>query len=294
MDTDHENPSFGPLEGLIGTWKGVKGWSVIAVPARGSTSDGAAEFDLIVQNYTEILTFKAVDAPVENKGGSFDQIIGAIEYEQRIHDFDTKALIHVENGMLMYLDVVTAKQYSEHKPPFSIARSGTIPHGNSVLVLGDADIETVTPTIFDINTHPKVDPEFLPENFLAQYVAEQDRLTVTDIVTNKSSMIFNVVNPNENLRRDNHGLAFLSTLHIGLDSDNQGQLGNIPFLAKHAKATRFTCDFWLEKIRLPMSKQTFDQLQYSQTVDIAFNKDFSDATKLIKWPHVTVNTLTKQ
>ena len=64
---------------------------MISVPAPGSTPEGSADFKLIVQNYTETLTFKAVDDPVRNRGGALEQNIGAIEYEQRIHDFDTKA-----------------------------------------------------------------------------------------------------------------------------------------------------------------------------------------------------------
>ena len=292
MSTVQKTPSFGPLKGLIGTWKGVKGWSVIAVPAPAITSEAA--YKLIVQNYTETLTFTAVKAPVDNKGAELTQNIGAVVYEQCIHDFDSGELIHVENGMFMYLDVIEGQASGEHNPPFSIARSGTIPHGNSVLILGDADEEAKLPDIADITTHPRVDPKDLPKNFLDQYVSEQNRLTIHDIVTDKESMIFNVVNPNENLQRDNNGLEILKTTHIKLDSENQGDVSNIPFLVKHANATRFTCDFWLEKIKLPMSGQTFEQLQYSQTVDIEFHKKFNDEMGLIKWPHVTVNTLTKQ
>ncbi|MFT5779924.1 MAG: hypothetical protein ACI837_002884, partial [Crocinitomicaceae bacterium] len=137
---------FGELEGLIGTWKGVKGWSLISVPARGATEDDPT-FELIIQNYTEILTFKAVNTPVENDGGEHTQIIGAIEYEQRMHDFETKELIHVENGMFLYMNDIESESGELIKPPYRIARSGTVPHGNSFLVLGSVAEKDSGPTI---------------------------------------------------------------------------------------------------------------------------------------------------
>ena len=292
MAAPKKTPSFGALEGLIGTWKGVKGWNVIAVPAH----DGTINFKLIVQNYTEILTFTAVDAPVENKGGALNQNIGALQYEQRIHDFDTSELIHVENGMLLYLSDITTESGSQApKPQFSIARSATVPHGDSALILGESCVTDGAPIIPDISSLPStLDLEGAPDKFLAQYKNEQLRLTVDDIVTKQKSKIFNAYNPNENLQRDNNGLEILNTTHITLDSKNGGGINNIPFIVKHANATRFQCDFWLQTIKLPMSGQTFEQLQYSQTVELEFHKRFNGEPGLIRWPHVTVNTLTKQ
>lgn len=286
-------PSFGELEGLIGTWKGVKGWSLISVPARGATK-GSSSFKLIVQNYTEILTFKAVDTLVENKGGALNQNIGAIEYEQRIHDFDTKELIHIENGMFMYMNDIVLDSGTVIKPDYRIARSATIPHGNSILLLGEVEKKEDGLTIKEISSLPSPeDREGAPSGFFAQYASEQKRLTVKDIVTTKPSKIFNVFNPNDNLIRDNKGLEIIDTTHITLDSDNEGIVGNIPFLQKHATATKVVSDFWLETVKLPMSGENFKQLQYSQNTVIEFHQKFNDKQGLIKWPHITVNTLTK-
>ena len=286
-------PSFGDLEGLIGTWKGVKGWSLISVPNhRGG--EGSPGFELIVQNYTEILTFKAVDAPVENEGGGDKQFVGAIEYEQVIHDFDTKELIHVENGMFMYLDEIVTESGESKDAPYSIARNGTIPHGNSILVLGLIDKKEGAPSIKEISSMPsEVDQNGAPLGFFDQFQSEQDRLTVPDIVINEESKIFNVFDPNDNLIRDNKGLEFMDTVHIALDSENEGTVGNIPFLQKHAKATNVYSDFWLSTVKLPMSDETYQQLQYSQKVGISFHQKFNGKQGLISWPHVTINTLTK-
>lgn len=293
MTTLAAKPSFGELEGLIGTWKGVKGWSLISVPNhRGG--EGAPGFELIVQNYTEILTFKAVDTPVENEGGEFTQNIGAIEYEQVIHDFDTKELIHIENGMFMYLNDIVSDSGETIDAPFSIARSGTIPHGNSILVLGLIDKMENGPEFKEISSMPSaVDQDGAPIGFFAQFQSEQDRLTVTDIVIKEESKIFNVFNPNDNLVRDNKGLEFIETVRMTLDSDNEGNVSNIPFLQKHAKATNVFSDFWLSTVKLPMSGKTYQQLQYSQNVGIEFHQKFNGKQGLISWPHITVNTLTK-
>ncbi|NQZ07287.1 MAG: hypothetical protein HRT35_09005 [Algicola sp.] len=291
---------------MIGTWVGVKGWSVIAVPAPPSTTG----FKLLVHNYTETLTFTAVDVPVENKGGAQTQFIRAVKYEQVIHAFnpvqplpedpdqepelETSELIHVENGMLMLLDDIRPESGSD-KPEFNIARSATIPHGDTALILGKDVVTFTRPSIPDICTTPsKSDQVGMPPDFLAQYQQEQKKQTIYDIVAKEDSLIFNVFNPNQNLQRDNNGLDVIKTTHIALDSDNEGGVINIPFIVKHANATRFTADFWLQTIKLPMSGDNFEQLQYSQTVDIEFHKKFNGEPGLITWPHVTINTLTKQ
>jgi len=80
---------------------------------------------------------------------------------------------------------------------------------------------------------------------------------------------------------------------MSLDSKNEGTVGNIPFLQKHAKATDVFSDFWLSTVKLPMSEKPYQQLQYSQNVGISFHEKFNGKQGLINWPHITINTLTK-
>jgi len=150
------------------------------------------------------------------------------------------------------------------------------------------------PEIEKISSLPSSDDQKgAPEGFFSQYQSEQDRLTVRDIVMDKDSKIFDVFNPNDNLIRDNNGLDISKTIHMSLSSENKGNVSNIPFLQKYATATKAISDFWLETVKLPMSSENFQQLQYSQTVDIEFHQKFNDKQGLIKWPHITINTLTK-
>ena len=74
---------------------------------------------------------------------------------------------------------------------------------------------------------------------------------------------------------------------------------NIPFIVKHADTPRMQSIFWLEKVRNKKTGQEFDQLQYTQIIDIIFHHQFAkdgkpDPDKLILWPHITINTLVKQ
>ena len=108
--------------------------------------------------------------------------------------------------------------------------------------------------IGDVSTLPNVTP--LPEVWMLPFQTHQDAFKTYDIVMKQESKIFNVINPNENLRRDNNGLIILSSTHIHLDSQKSGGVNNILVLVKYANATRVQCDLWLQKCKLPSSRET--------------------------------------
>jgi hypothetical protein len=84
----------------------------------------------------------------------------------------------------------------------------------------------------------------------------------------------------------------VKTTTFSLDSNNQGHVTNIPFIAERAKTSRVNCDLWLETVK-NSDGSTTQQLQYSQVVNIDFSKKGGGVGGLITWPHVSVNTLTK-
>ena len=286
---------FGLLKDLIGEWEGSRGWSIIAVP-KGNAQDGSLPFKLLVNNYFETLEFVSVDEPIPNKGGLFDQCIATIKYTQNIHDFDSKKLIHIENGMFMHLDNIykTTETPETYTPQFSYARSATIPHGNSLLALGSASQQSGSPHIPDVSSHPfwEHSQEEL-KNFIPPYTEEQDKLTIFDIVTKMDSKIFNVHNPSENLQRDNNGLDIIETTEFFLDTNNQGGIGNIPFITSFANTLSCYSYFWLEKIKLPMSGEYFNQLQYLQVINLELPHSCQGDKKII-FPHITINTMRKK
>jgi len=100
-----------------------------------------------------------VDESIRNRGGTNEQFIGAIRYDIEIKRVSDNGLIHVENGMYLwmkptYLHPASADSIEEDVgqpemavgdgsrgpvfvPSQTICRSGTIPHGNSMLLIGN-------------------------------------------------------------------------------------------------------------------------------------------------------------
>src|ERR1700734_3189865 len=74
---------LGPLAGLEGTWKGNSGWNLIAVP---SQTAGKPSFTLLIQQYSETITFTPITAPVPNRGGTVQQFITGLLYQLTIND----------------------------------------------------------------------------------------------------------------------------------------------------------------------------------------------------------------
>jgi hypothetical protein len=54
----------------------------------------------------------------------------------------------------------------------------------------------------------------------------------------------------------------------------------------NAKCVEMTATFWIEQVKDPTGHPATLQLEYSQLVQLDFND--------LRWPHVTVATLTKQ
>lgn len=272
----------GNLEALLGTWEGVRGWNLIAVPQHKSR--GTQNYRLIINQYREKLTFKKIDDPVENKGGFANQVVGAVHYTQEINDLKTDELIHVETGMWLYLEQMNfhPQARKKYKAPFTIARSGTIPHGNSVLVVGDSSVIQGAPNVPDISSLPqKRELKGAPKNYLEAYDIEQENFDVG---------FFNVFNPNANIKRDIQGLDIIETIHFSLNSKNGGGFHNVDFIQQHVRPSRFVCDLWLERVQ-SSSGSIFEQLQYSQIVDLQIAPRFDGVSKLIAFPHIDVNTL---
>lgn len=286
---------LGPLKGLQGSWvSGVpanapaNGWNVIAVPGPTST-DG---FTLEVIPYTESLTFKPVvvagnRGPFINGVQEQQQIFGLM-YEQVITSVCTTELctkmgfasgkqIHAETGIFLYLSTLS--------PNFSIARLSTIPHGNSLLALGNSSNQLPNNNAFFGNA--SIAPTVIgggPFNGSFGYTDEQYTLE-------QFPKVFEQSDPNLFLQSTlgTNKLLSLTTLTLSTNTYDGGIL-NIPFLKSNVNATKLDCNFWIESIEGP-NGTSFDQLQYSQTINLVFPP--TGSTQLINWPHVTVNSLTR-
>eukprot|EP01094_Clydonella_sp_ATCC50884_P006868 TRINITY_DN16055_c0_g1_i1.p1 TRINITY_DN16055_c0_g1~~TRINITY_DN16055_c0_g1_i1.p1 ORF type:complete len:310 (-),score=111.67 TRINITY_DN16055_c0_g1_i1:56-985(-) len=274
------------FEALQGTWVGSKGFNIVALPSNGSTPNDEGEFMLIVQPYTETLTFANAGAPALNRGGNVDQYVKALTYEQRVSERDTNALLHMEEGMFLNVEEMRDSTGAPLPPPeFSVARSGTIPHGDSIMLLGAPPTAVPGPPAF-----PSVSS--LPTQKGPDAPADYNNLYMNSTVPG-----INVAHPSETLvqqlkemQRD--GVVVEESMSLAMSSANGGGILNIPFIEQRADATVMEAYFFLEKMR-DTSGHVFDQLQYIQMINLEFHRSFG-GNQLIGWPHVTINTLVKQ
>ncbi len=184
--------NYGILEQLIGTWINVNpancvtkwGLHTTCMPSPGTNTETIfGVFRFLCDDYKEELTFTPVQGGVRNRGGTNEQFVGAIQYNQRIQRVSDGVGIHAEDGMYLWLNdlfnhpadeasVLMDNGYPEiavgagaagpnYVPPYSIARSGSIPHGASILLNGnfkEFDGKPAFPTGTDSWQQPFVTP----------------------------------------------------------------------------------------------------------------------------------------
>jgi len=293
---------LGPLRNLPGTWVG-RGWNLIAVPIAGNgprnrvgcpppslpspfyeTGDG--DFCVEIAPYVETITFTPIGAEVPNRGVTSEgkpnnTFVVGLHYQQVVSNAETFEPMHIENGMWLLIDKATGQ----------VARLSSIPHGNSLLAIGNSrelneftQVPTTAglPTLSNFNSEP-----IETKLYTAPY---EDAENVPP---------FTPDNPNEILQRvidqQNKVGQVGQTQVLIVSTAPEGGIVNIPFIEKHADASAFQSIFWVEDVK-DQNENHFLQLQYSQTTDLAFKRDFTsnDPNKLIVWPHVDVATLVKQ
>jgi len=295
--------SLGPLEHLVGTWtnQNISGlnmgdtsspysYNVMPLPQTDPSSpDG---FILKNFSYYEELTFSAIHGNAPNRGGTGTQVANTIFYEQRVYFAEGPAkdqLVHAENGSLLFLSDKTQQlgPYGNGQnpglgnltvagsvaptQPHDIVKQVSVPHGNSILAVGDYQSGTGSPVI------PAV-PSIIP--------AGVNPAPYNTVGVGNPSVAF-TANPNLPL---NNALAAPSVSvnnFIQLNVANRGNpVTNIGFEQQHARVTNYSASYWLEAFS---AGGDFTQLQYSQTIwmDIPINQ------QIISFPHVTTNTLTK-
>jgi hypothetical protein len=288
LDQEDVTPALGPLARLVGTWTGKHGWNLIAVPEAPEQPGGKENFTLLVRPYYETINFTALGALVPDRGASETLFISGLEYSLRVSDLLTNQPIHLENGMWLYMN----DPQSPQSP--TIARHATVPHGNSVLALGNSQQADGPPTIPELDAFPVGNPNEPPmDGYTDPYIfpLPPDVQAIKPPFSNKD--------PNAVLRevlqgQTAQGQTVLSTLTLDVSTQtDSGGIVNIPFIRQNANATSFNATFWLETIQDAKTGLQFDQLQYSQQTNLEFIKR-GDGKGLIVWPHVNVNTLVKQ
>ncbi|NEO54433.1 MAG: hypothetical protein F6K54_15890 [Okeania sp. SIO3B5] len=238
-----------------------------------SASPPREDFCIEIMPYVETLTFTPIGAPVPNRGFPIDTFVVGLHYQQVVSDAKTFQPLHIENGMWLLLD----------KEQNIVSRLSSIPHGDSLLAIGktsDIDGNFKIPSTKGL---PILDKPVLGLGYADPYFTAEG---VPPFVPS---------NPNQMLQDVIDKQKLVNTVILDVSTENEGGISNIPFIKKNADATSFKSTFWIEEVE-DKAGNNFLQLQYSQTTDLDFIKDFTskDPDKLIVWPHVDVATLVKQ
>ena len=365
-----KTPQFGILSKLHGTWVnwkgGPKGLHTTPMPSPGTSSETIfGVFHFKSQEYREQLKFTQVNAPVRNRAGSNEQFTGAVKYETAIVD-NNNDLQHFENGMYLWLGDNTmpwspkspyqnpptmfkhpsdAKSVKEDGadpvlgpgelgpqfvPPYSISRSGVIPHGTTIHLTGNVtSVEKVCPDEQDSIIAELWDPNSLSvSKTMGIKVAEdltpgsREKPEWTEHSREEQEpdkdpgdrgvnsgrayflKIFNydqfgakfpyTVQPNLKLIDANKHLTIkrydLITLDSRHDTGTQGATVNNAMIERYCRVTRMRFRMWLEEIE--EDGKIIEQLQYEQIVDFEFMFGSSGGTT--QWPHIQVNTLRRE
>ncbi len=295
---------LGALQLLPGLWKNRptlpgRGWNMIALPFASKVIKPPINYRLLVNQYNEELRFSVVDKAVPNRGikrrGSgfvnSDQFLAAMDYEQTIiqlaaADFPVSGdagpaelPIHHEPGLFLHMaNEVTRK--------LDYARLGTIPHGNSLLALGRSRIIEGKPRIPRENGLPIGVNQDLESPYLAPYKHFHEH---------PFQGLFDPINPNALLREANKDVEIVRTTELKFDTTfESGGIVNIPFIVRQADATEMNSRFWIQELKeKDAAGNPKLRLQYTQTVFLDFFPRTDGEPGLIRWPHVSINTLEK-
>ena len=120
--------NLGFLAELAGTWEG-QGFNLIARPDK----EGGSPLFLELNQTFEALSFIPISSSIPNRGDLVNDVeLFGLTYLQKVVDTVTKGALHIEPGIWIHIPSqdVGATQ--------SVARMGTIPHGNALLAQGTA------------------------------------------------------------------------------------------------------------------------------------------------------------
>lgn len=292
-----------PLDALVGTWSGP-GFNAIWRPH----FPAAPQDRFLELNATaETLTFSAINGAIPNRGLLQPDInMFGVTYHQQISDTEQPPNgLHNEPGIW-----AVVPQTTDPLEGPTVVRMASIPHGTTILAQGTVLTVQGPPIIHDndiipfgLNGGHPVKSDFATAEGI---FPELNLSTATQFRSMSPSVTQQMVeNPNSVLQAvlGAHHISSTTALIVATD-DNPvpgGGTSNTAFLQggaagasqANAIASVVTAIFWIETIAgnghgngHGNGNDGHLQLQYTQTVMLDFNG--------LRWPHVTVATLTKQ
>ncbi|MDA8746603.1 heme-binding protein [Litoreibacter sp.] len=319
---------LGPLQSLPGVWHSrARGWNMIALPVAPSLTDGsaAAPFRVLMNQYSETLKFTTVDTKVPNRGirveddGTINdatQFVVTLDYEQKIaqdlaEDFPKTKLaggpgtdIHHEPGL--WLNMTNEKTNN-----IDIARLASVPHGNSILAMGQSDhykggakeIPPLNGAIPAVSGLPigRLPLERETDSYLAPYQHYIDNPFMGNAGSVPGFPGFSPADMNAILRfAHGSGDDVEWTTQLSVDSTiERGGVSNIPFVEKQADAASMSSTYWIQQMKDDdmsgcRKGQPRFRLLYTQVVMLDFFAPRRDGLPgRAQWPHISINSLEK-
>lgn len=316
---------LGPLSLLPGLWMNNtedpksrtigRGWNLIALPFM---EDGQfRNYRVLMNQYNEELRFTFVDDMVPNRGvqratgGSVntDQFVVTLDYQQTIRqiaavDSSGSALaggpqlpIHHEPGLFLHMlnetiDGSTGKMVN-------VARLATVPHGNSATVIGTSETYDGPPKNIDaasgfpegaIPDGEDIDAAVDGATGETDYLRPYNRFTVSPFLG-----IFSVKTPFDTLKAALGAFDVKRTTELRMDTEtDMAGITNIPFIERQADANLIRSTFYIMELNeTDAAGKPKLALAYTQFIFLDFFPRRSDPTKLIRWPHISINVMEK-
>jgi len=278
-------------------WQG-HGWNLLWRPHKPAGPDPDHFLQLMFTN--ETLSFIDISGSgIANRGFKQGDIkLGGAAYTQEIKDKFDNSDQHFEPGVWVHVPATT-----NPSEPESVARMGSIPHGTTINLQGEAKpadaarmnslipVSSIVPFAIGSVDDGQTGLVHFDEEKLTFVGASRTPLNRVAGLTQEQ-----LTNPNIFLLEANAGLTFQSVTEIKIASspklaagpDVGGGVDNIAFLQgktapdANADTPTVTVTYWLQQATDRAGKK-ITQLQYTQRVLLNF------AT--LSWPHVTVGTL---
>ncbi|WP_158837507.1 peroxidase, FMP-type [Polaribacter sp. L3A8] len=338
---------YGVLKQLEGTWvnhnpdNNTTGWGLhtTCMPSPGTNSETTpGKYHFLCEDYTEELTFTLVKGSVRNRGGANEQFAGAVEYKTAINDLNGNPL-HAENGMYLWLSDVYNHPASVESvktdigqpelkpgdgangpnfvPSYSVSRSGTIPHGSTILLfgkdeekegkpvfpsgtntwepgflaisqsMGGADIPPDAPINLDKPAPAWVHDTSIPIKQPSSNKAYTQRILAHNLYPYSVRPDLRLRDALNSQEVKKHVLIEMNTTETG---GPQGGVLNNPFVSRFAPVQEMKMRMWIETI--VENGEEILQLQYEQIMFFQFQ--FGTDGGETRWPHIQINTLRKK
>ncbi len=267
------------------------------------------------------------------KSGYQDETLFQISKDENNKEYVTLENLHGRE----YYEILPAKELKKGAgqtgtyfiPDYSISRSGVIPHGSAITLLGDLvskgkflmdgapkfpegvatwefDHLAISPTMGGAGAkeegtpgsikNPPINLDEAPPAWVFQTLDQQTDPQENRIYTQRilaHDLYPYSVRPDLRLRDSNRGKTIKNHVQIQMSSKNktgaQGGILNVPFVNRFVPTVEMNMNMWVETV-IEDGREIL-QLQYEQIIFFEFH--FGDDGGTTSWPHIQVNTLRK-